>query len=86
MIAVLGGVCYLARAGHVVDLVVLLDTPIAGPFAVAIDDEDDSEALGRIVGNVKRRSRNALALTRMQSQRTWYHSASNPCRVRSRTR
>jgi amino acid adenylation domain-containing protein len=67
--------CDLAAAGHQVDLVVLLDTPIPG----AVDDDDDeAEPVGKLVDTVRRRGRNAVALARMQTQRSWYRARQQP--------
>ena len=59
--------CDLSRDGHVPDLVVLLDTPVPGP-----EEAEDSEDIWSRVATVRRRGRNAVALTRMQTQWTWY--------------
>jgi amino acid adenylation domain-containing protein len=68
--------CDLAAAGHRVDLVVLLDTPIPG--ARDAHDHDRSEPLGKLAQTVRRRSWNAVALARMQTRRTYYRLRQQP--------
>ena len=60
--------CDLARAGHRVDLVVLLDTPVPGEANV----DDETDAVIQAMSTVRRRGRNAVALTKMQAQWMWY--------------
>jgi amino acid adenylation domain-containing protein len=69
--------CDLVAAGQRVDLVVLLDTPIPGAVDADADDEE-VEAVGKLVDTVRRRGRNAVALARMQTQRTWYRARQQP--------
>jgi thioesterase domain-containing protein/acyl carrier protein len=76
--------CDLSRAGHAPDLVVLLDAPVPG--------ENDADATGAnwsdLVTTVRRRGRNAVALTKMQTRWTWYrvrHLPSPPALAHSMT-
>src|SRR5207237_185513 len=68
--------CDLAAAGHVVDLVVLLDTPLPGGSGSSAPE--DPASFNDVLETVLRRGRNAIALTRMQTQRTWYQLRKQP--------
>ncbi|HXY94652.1 MAG TPA: amino acid adenylation domain-containing protein [Acidimicrobiia bacterium] len=66
--------CDMARAGHEVDLVVLLDTPTPG------EAEGHRALRSKLAGIVRRRddTRKAVTLTGMLAQRAWYRMRRRP--------
>jgi thioesterase domain-containing protein len=69
--------CELARADHAPQLVALLDTPVPGRPEPA-GSPAGAAAPTQAVSTVRRRGRNAVALTRMQAQWTWHRLRREP--------
>jgi thioesterase domain-containing protein len=63
--------CDMARAGHQVDLVVLLDTPIPG-------QKDDRALRSKLAGTVRHGPRSLVTLTGWHAQGVWYRMRQQP--------
>jgi amino acid adenylation domain-containing protein len=64
--------CDMAREGHHVDLVVLLDTPMPGKA------EDERALRSKLAGIARHGSRNAVTATGRHARRAWYRMRQRP--------